>query len=59
MRGIKDDYIVMVGRVYRRCSSFTVLVSKITNPVELAAAQAALDFLNRLLAGQVVYQVKQ
>jgi len=40
-------------------SFLTVLVSKITNPVELAAAQAALDFLNRLLAGQVVYQVKQ
>ena len=34
-------------------SFLTVLASKITNPVELAALQAAIAFLQKLLGGQV------
>ena len=34
-------------------SFLTVLTSKITNPVELAGLQAALTFLQKLLAGGV------
>jgi hypothetical protein len=34
-------------------SFLTVLQSKIKNPVELAGLQAALEFLQKLLGGQV------
>jgi hypothetical protein len=34
-------------------SFLTILTSKITNPTELAGLQAALVFLNKLMAGNV------
>jgi hypothetical protein len=34
-------------------SFLTILVHKIKNPVELAGLQAALDFLQKLMAGGV------
>lgn len=43
-----EEFIVGAG-----ISFLTVLTSKIKNPTELAALQAALTFLQKLLAGQV------
>lgn len=43
-----EQFIIAAG-----ISFLTLLTSKVTNQTELAALQAALSFLNRLLAGQV------